>query len=114
MGLIHKQRNRVLDHAVVVAVRWFAENGGKLKRVSRADDDDDTPSRGVAFRLMAPRIPRRRSSLGISRGPIKPRNSVASFAFDKPSPDDRAEPDGYLEYFELVEAAARGSRGGHE
>ena len=115
MGLIHKQRNQVLDHAVVVAARWFAENGGKLKRVSRADDDDDMPSRKVAFRLKTPRIPRRRlSSLGISRGPIKPRNSVASFAFDKPSPDDRAEPDGYLEYLELVEAAARGSREGHE
>jgi hypothetical protein len=57
MGLIHKQRNRVLDHAVVVAARWFAENGGKLKRVSRADDDDPIPSREVVFRLMPPRIP---------------------------------------------------------
>ena len=114
MGLIHKQRNRVLDHAVVVAARWFAENRGKLKRVSGADDDDAMPSRQVAFRLRTPRIPRRRvssrvSSLGISRGPVKARNSVASFAFDKPPPDDRAEADGY--YFELVEAAARGSRG---
>ena len=41
MGLIHNQRNQVLDHAVVGAARWFAENGGKLKRVSCAGDDDD-------------------------------------------------------------------------
>ena len=101
MGLIHKQRNRVLDKAVAVAARWFAVNGGKLKRVSRADGHDEMPSRKVAFRLMTPRIPRRVSSLGISRGPIKPGNSVSSFALDRPSPDDRAEPD----YFELVEAA---------
>ena len=112
MGLIHKQRNQVLDHAVVGAARWFAENGGKLKRVSSADDDEDMPSRKVAFRLMTPRIPRRGlSSLGIIRGPVKARNSVGSFAFDKAPPDDRAEADGY---FELVEAAARGSRGGRE
>src|SRR5262249_23032297 len=60
MGLIHKQRNQVLDHAVVAAARWFAENGGNLKLVSRADGDDDMPSRKVAFRLKTPRVPRRR------------------------------------------------------
>jgi hypothetical protein len=110
MGLIHKQRNQVFDRAVVVGASWFAENGGKLKRVSRADGDDDMPSREVVFRLMPPRIPRRRvSSLGIIRGPIKTRNSVESFAFDKPPPTIELNPMDISNWSRMRHAEAEGA-----
>jgi hypothetical protein len=70
IGLLHKQRNRVLDRASIEAAEWFSDNGGKLKLVAAATDEDPQ-SRQIGFRYAKPRVPRRKSSMGRSHGPLK-------------------------------------------
>lgn len=72
LGLLHKQRNRVLDRAIDQAAKWFAVNRGKLNLVAATAGDEDTPSGRIAFRYAKPQVPRRKSSMGRSRGPLHP------------------------------------------
>jgi hypothetical protein len=58
LGMLHKQRNRVLDRAINQAAEWFSAHGGKLKVVTPSADDEDTPSRHIAFRYARPQVPR--------------------------------------------------------
>jgi hypothetical protein len=55
LGMLHKQRNRVLDHAVDQVAQWFSAHGGELKLVAARDGDDGK----IAFRYIKPRAPRR-------------------------------------------------------
>ena len=66
LGMLHKQRNRVLDRAVDQAAQWFSAHGGELKLVAAPDGDE----RRIAFRSIKPRAPQRKSSMGRSRGPL--------------------------------------------
>jgi hypothetical protein len=72
LGMLHKQRNRVLDRAIDRAAEWSSVHGGKLKLVAPTADDEDTPSRRIAFRYAAPQAPQRVSSMDRSRGPMDP------------------------------------------
>ena len=40
LGMLHKQRNRVLDRAVDQAAQWFSAHGGELKLVAAPDGDE--------------------------------------------------------------------------
>lgn len=70
--MVHKQRNRVLVHAIDQTAKWFSHNGGKLKLVAAPADDEDAPSGKIAFRYGAPQVARRISSMGRGRGPLYP------------------------------------------
>ena len=72
LGMLHKQRNRVLDRAIDQAAEWLSANGGKLKLVTASADDEGGTSRQIAFRYATPRVPRWNSSMGRSRGPLYP------------------------------------------
>jgi hypothetical protein len=65
MGLLHKKRNSVLNCAVEQAARWFAVHGGKIELEAGPTDNENK----IAFRYARPRVPRRKSSMGRSRGP---------------------------------------------
>jgi hypothetical protein len=66
IGLLHKQRNKVLNRAIDEAAGWFAVHSGKLKLVTPPNDED---AKQIAFRYARPRVPRKKSSMGRSRGP---------------------------------------------
>jgi hypothetical protein len=68
LGLLHKQRNRVLDRAVDKAAVWFSANGGELKLAAAPVGDEEQ----IAFRYKKATAPRRKSSMGRSRGPFRP------------------------------------------
>jgi hypothetical protein len=108
MGLLHKQRNKVLNRAVDQAAGWFAVHGGKLKLVTAADDDD-IPSVQIAFRYARPRVPRRKSSMGRSRGPqwASGRKSAWSRGPNVSHQDEELTQD-EAEYFAMIEKKARG------
>jgi hypothetical protein len=103
MGLLHKKRNSVLNHAVDQAARWFAIHGGKLDLVAAATDDEEAPSTQITFCYAGPRVPRLKSSMGRGRGPhhksALPRRSNVSH-------QDEELTQGEAEYFALVEKAA--------
>jgi hypothetical protein len=69
LGLLHKQRNNVLNRAIDQAAGWFAAHGGKLKQVAASDVDEDASPEQIAFRYARPRVHRKKSFMGRSRGP---------------------------------------------
>lgn len=70
IGLLHKNRNSVLDRAVDKSAEWFAANGGRLEVVAASPDEER-----IAFRYAKPRLPRWDliSSMGRSCGPPQTR-----------------------------------------
>jgi hypothetical protein len=112
MGLLHKQRNDVLDHAVLQAATWFSAHGGKLKQVGVPISDEEMSSIKVAFRFVRPQVPRppghrttRKQKRGRSRYDLSSSMGRSHGPRRAPAPVIRDQND-INEYLALVEKAA--------